>query len=258
MTHLHDAHGLGIRVPLAEIGTRSAPDPPPNPAPFRRPPVHYRSGLSVGADHRQAASRAWRDRKLDHAAANSGRPAACHRHAPPQRWQDPARAEGDADRVSIASARSGSKRRRRSAADHEITVATVAQPCDVIVGGNVGIHDHQGLPRRLERRQHPSERGAFGDIPREHHLAIRASCARLGQGSRRADRPQDRRRYPVGGSISVNCKVGNTLHLVQQRPMIFSSGPTPRFLCPRTFDAGSAFGDSSRMPAAIPRIWNCL
>ena len=98
MAHLHDAHGPGIRIPLAEVGTRPASNLSPDPRPFRRPPVHHRSGLPAGADHPQAASRARRDRKLDHPAPHSRRPAACHRHVPPQGWQDPARAQGNAGR----------------------------------------------------------------------------------------------------------------------------------------------------------------
>ena len=38
------------------------------------------------------------------------------------------------------------------AADHEIAVAPVTQPDDVVDGGHAGIHDHQGLRWRLERR----------------------------------------------------------------------------------------------------------
>ena len=48
MAHLHNVHGPGIRVPLAEVGIRPLSGLPPDPGPFRQRPVHHRCGLSAG------------------------------------------------------------------------------------------------------------------------------------------------------------------------------------------------------------------
>ena len=67
---------------------------------------------------RRRLREAWRDCKLGHPAPHSRRPAACHRHVPPQGWQVPARAQGNVGRAR--SAADLHRARSRSAAGQDL------------------------------------------------------------------------------------------------------------------------------------------
>ncbi len=50
------------------------------------------------------------------------------------------------------------------AADDQITIALIAQPIDVGVGGDAGIHYHERARRHLELVEHRLQGTRFGDI----------------------------------------------------------------------------------------------
>ena len=54
------------------------------------------------------------------------------------------------------------------AADHQILVAVLPQPSDVVLGGNACIHHHQGVPGRPQSLQHRPKRLVFVGIARKH------------------------------------------------------------------------------------------
>ena len=62
------------------------------------------------------------------------------------------------------------KRRRRSLADDDVTVAVLAQPLHPVLGGDAPIHDHPRAGRRVQRLEHAGQRLRFLDVAREHPL----------------------------------------------------------------------------------------
>ena len=54
------------------------------------------------------------------------------------------------------------------AADHQITVAVVAQPGHVVLGGNPRIHHHQGVGGRVQGLEHRLQRLVFVDPAGKH------------------------------------------------------------------------------------------
>ena len=86
--------GLGSRVPLPQVRTRTAAHTPPRAQAHRRTPVHHRRRLSTRADRSPAPARERPHRELDR-PAQPPRPAMPrHRHLPLRRRAHPAPAEG--------------------------------------------------------------------------------------------------------------------------------------------------------------------
>ena len=67
---------------------------------------------------------------------------------------------------------------------------------------------HPDRPERPVRDQGKPRRAFASPQPGRNHRALRTPRARLGQGIRRADRRQHRRRYPVGASIPATTRHG--------------------------------------------------
>ena len=83
LCHPHRPRG---RLPLPEIGTRTAAHLPPQTHPSRRTSVHHRHRLPARTAHPTASARSRRARELEHRSTDPRRTTAHHRHLPTRRW----------------------------------------------------------------------------------------------------------------------------------------------------------------------------